>query len=1351
LALVLVMTVVLALAIVATPFVLSMILQERTGTVARYASQADFGAEGAKNYALWRLMLGVDPVERRYGTGVTASYYFDTAQEFDVRLDDIYLQRLKIADPKGAIWGLAVQDEQGKLNVRSAPLGALTTLAAAVTGRSNVQPLQFAQLSVPAAKDYVTLYSGRDASWVAPQKIRTPPGGGGGAGFTADNLFVLGPHSRVRVSKPGLKPFEAVVTANAVLGNVTPPPNFSTSPPIPAAYAEGIIEVEGRHPVNLNTARRETLIAVFEGLRWHNEPQSLIDRGAAVQLAQALAGRPIQRLDQFLLVLAGLPLRDEQRKVVAVNAVCPTTAWLEGSGTVPFCFKSYDVYTLEAFSSVNNPSGAEMAGRGFREVVSVSPPAPLVRSVESQLDFDLMLAAGSSLAGLIRGGRVSNYPFGSRMMSFPNMLIPPGLPPEPGQAYGPSDTALKSQQKPGPGGNEALVTLVPARDYRGGSDPQYERDLQGWLNNQPRDHFDGALEGKRLTNQAQTYPWPQIFTTEPPPSMNPGPGRMRPDVAGGGFEVWVRFNTVTNPIPIFDIREQDWSNRLSLRVENNELILTACDATVGTAVDLIDNGAAEVRMPFSPVTETWYHVGAYWKSNRYAQLALLVDGFAHPQQKFSHVSPEGNRVITKLTGAMSPTSTTIALQDDSFLPSNVTPLLVGDEIMVYDKAAGILVRGARGTTPVQHPAQATVSIFGYSSKIKNGQVVVPGGQYPPAVYDQGITLGGATLSYSFGQNPTATVAGDKQDPMTMQWYVDSSQNQIGVMTPNIMDFPDQGYITVNQEVIFYTGRSTGGLGGMPPGTAKFTGCVRGQHGTTAVQHNSGAPIRMWAVPVSSTNNYHDVTIIQAGDEWFGPVRKDPGRPFWISFLGPGGNPLPLLRGPVVMGHPQLAHTAGEPVNPTFLCANSDPRAGVVYNVGRYDRVTVTDASNFKEIQRVRNTGPPPPVFGQPPWSGMQVNVPGGQGQIVAFEGSVVRPYMPDDLHVRLLKFPSGELLALNWIQQVDPRFSIGPLDGTIDELKIYAAGDRPLSLRAEMTAGDNQVQLSQGGVAAQGGCVKVGDEYIGYGLAAGNALQQLKRGWLNSTAEVHDAGDRVFNLGFLQVSSLAADVAATDKEIQLNQRFVHRPDRTRRREHERGYVLLDNELVGYEWVNGTTLVLPARFDGVSGLHRGMFGTSPASHTAGQCLAYGIPYRYYDGYKPREFDNTMPYFQWSTKMEMARWGSLTWQQEIPQKDSNIVVHALVRVDGRGELWDPPGQTDQTLVWDFTMPGATNRIDRVGYLQDAGQLDVRFHFEYRPGSFDAAQPWNAHSWKRAPKIKELRVEYDRPTQTLYHEDR
>lgn len=1339
-ALVLVMTVVLALAIVATPFVLSMLLQERSGTLSRYESQADYGTEGAKNYALWRLMLSIDPVERRGGTGIFSSYYWDNAQEFDIRLDDIYLSKnAKVQDPKGAIWGLSVQDEQGKLNVKSAPPRAIDALKQMIDNR------------VVSLKDYLTLYSGRDSAWIFPQRIR---GMGnvlpaqqnviGPNGLYVDRPEVLGQNARVRLTKPGVKQaLETIVTANYILGQTQ---NGIETQASAAGFADGIIEVEGRHPVNLNTARRETLIAVFEGLRLYNVPNSQVGRGEAVQLANLFAGKDFRRLEQFFLALAQSGLNPQQIAAVGLNAVCPTAARLDGSGTVPFCFKSYDTYTVEALASVNNPAGAEVAGRGFREVVSVSPPNPLVRTVESQLDFDLMVMP-LAIAGDQRyyGG----YPFGSRICTFPNML-PFNLPvPSPsGTPMGPSDVTLKAQQKTGRGGNEALVQLFAARDDRGQS--ALEQQLQNWPNRDPRDHFFDSQDGKRLQGP-HTYPWGQVLTYNYDAQNPPPIDQQSPDIAGGGVEAWVRFDAVPNPLTIYDLREKDWENRLTLRVENGELILTVCDSGLGdpTPTESIDNGAAEIRQPFSPAADTWYHFGAYWKGTRLGQLALLVDGFSHPQQKFNHVNTEGNKVMTKLTSALTPNATSFSLQDDSWVPPYLTPLLIGDEIILYDKGSGTMFRGARGTTAVAHPSGATVSIWGYSSKVRAGTVTTDFGQIQVQMAYDRIPMGGATTQYNFGMNPQAQVAGDKQNPMTMQWYVDAAQNQIGVVTPNIMDFPDQGYLTIGQEVVFYTGRSTGGLGGMPPGTDKFTGCVRGQHGTSAAVHNSGAQIRLWSIAVTNTTNYPSPTIVQIDDEWFGPVWKDPTKPnFWISSVNTGA-PLPLRRGNPVFGSIPGAHSGGAKVIPTFLAKESDPSApGNRLNMGRNDWVTVLDAQNAKERQRVRNAGPPPnPPPGQPPTWGGNYNIQGG-GQIVAFESDVSRDYLADMLYTRVLKFPSGELLGLQWIAQANPNFSIGPFEGMLDEVKCFASRKNYLLEAQAVGTTDSSMTLNQGGgLAQQGGLVKIGDEYIGYASAGSGSLGGLKRGWLNSTAEVHDQGDPVFSLYWIPVSTLASDLTATDPNVALNQPLSGRP-----RRYTKGYVLIDSELLLFEWNggNGMNLGMPVRWDGTTGLYRGMFGTAAANHSANASLVYGIPFRYFDTYKAQEFDNSMSYFQWSTKMELANWRTFTWTQEIQPADPNVVVHCLVRIDGKGEFYDRPGLTDNVLLLEYIAP-ANHKINRTGYLNQAGQLDARFYVEYRPGSFDATQPWNALSWKRTPKIKEIQVEYDRPVQTLYHEDR
>src|SRR5262249_38049159 len=144
-------------------------------------------------------------------------------------------------------------------------------------------------------------------------------------GITVDNLFVLAPRSRVRVSKQGMRPVETRITGNALLGSSNQS-GFTTEQSV-AGYMDGVIEVEQRHPVNLNTAKRDTLVAMWEGLRLWNpktgsyDPSSLVDRQAAFNLATRFVGRDIQRLDQFLINLASTSLSGQQKVAVAMNAV----------------------------------------------------------------------------------------------------------------------------------------------------------------------------------------------------------------------------------------------------------------------------------------------------------------------------------------------------------------------------------------------------------------------------------------------------------------------------------------------------------------------------------------------------------------------------------------------------------------------------------------------------------------------------------------------------------------------------------------------------------------------------------------------------------------------------------------------------------------------------------------------------------------------------------------------------------------------------------------------------------------------------------------------------------------------
>jgi len=1342
LALILVMTVVMALAIIATPFVLSMILQERTGTTARYLSQADYGADGAKNYAIWRLMPSLDPLERRNPQGLSSSYTYDTDREFDIHLDEDPLKaKLKIADPKGSIWGITVQDEQGKLNTRTCNVNALQNLTRMVDGR------------VVNLKDYLTLYSSRDATWICPQRIRQQGfnKGNPGGGITVDNLHFLGPQSRVRVSKSGMRPMETKITGNSLLGGGGQD-GFSTEQSV-SGYVDGVIEVEQRHPVNLNTAKKETLIAMWEGLHLYQVPGSQVDRGSAMQLATRFVNREMPRLEQFLIQLASSSLNAQQKIAVALNAVCPNAAILDGTGTVPICFKSYDVYTLEAFASMNSPAGTEVAGRGYREVVSVSPPMTLRRYCESQYDFNQMYSQVQiALQNVNSKLAFSGYPYGNRILTYPrpwNQLC---------------DTTLKPQQGGPDSPNEAYIIGMPAEDNRGELlDTRYEQQLTGWTDPHNRNHYGTEMDGKK-SQGPETFDWQQFFALNNVPEDDLQPAQERPDTGSGGFEVWARWKDDPGSATIFDIKEAETTNRVSLRVENSELIMTVADATIRyTGTDpQISNGVAEIHWPqFKIQGDTWTHFAAYWKSNRYADIAMMVDGFSNAQAKFMHYdNPGGTKPMTKLGSALTTTSTTMTLVDTTLLPSSAetTPLLVGEEVILYNTGGGGVVRGARGTLAAAHPSQATVQMFGYSSKIRNGQVVAnyPGIGYSVTMQYDRIPKTSAQSPYKFGMNPMAILCGDKMDPVTMQYQIDATSTQIGFIptAPSVYtDFPDKGYIRIDDEIIYYDQRAPGLVpGSMPPSTHKFTSLLRGQFGSIVATHRSGAQIHMWSVAASDFTGFPSPTIIQVNDEWFGPIQKDPsGKPFWVGFMM-GTTPINFRRGNACFASIQQDHDASQPLLPTFLGQDVNTWPAHGHSMGPFDRVTLTDASNQKATAMIRRTSPFPPPPGQPAiWPGnFSIN---NATQVAALKDNATRDWIADDLHVRVLKFPSGELLSRAYLNTASPRVTIGPFaGGQLDELKGFAGTKGRLRLFGPAGVSDNTLQVTQTAIPylANGGLMKVGDELIGYGNWTQNGtsgtVTQAKRGWLNSNAELHDQGDAIFYIPWVPVAAMNGDVTADDKTIHLKQRMVGDPTR-----YKSGYVLLDNEMVLFQWNgdDGLTLSMPPRWDGSRGLYRGMFGTQEASHSATNCLAYGIPFRIWDTYKAREFDNSMVYFQWSTKLDLAHWNSYLWKSAMPKGEKNIVIHGMARIDGKGDFWDPPGLNDMTLLVDSVT--GNGKLNRIGHLNDAGQFDVRFYIEYKPGSFDAQNPRGAEAWKRAPKIQEIQVEYDRPIQTLHHEDR
>lgn len=166
-AILMVVLILAALVAIATPFALSMGLHERKARIFRDTVRARLAAEGAVAHAIAVLRRTEDYAEetRRWGPPWTTPDY-DTEEEFRVdfefadRGSSRARARLKKAgitfdDPRGAIWSVRVEDEQGKINILSAPPEVLGGLIASGTLSRDLTPGE-GRLLLDDASDFFT-------------------------------------------------------------------------------------------------------------------------------------------------------------------------------------------------------------------------------------------------------------------------------------------------------------------------------------------------------------------------------------------------------------------------------------------------------------------------------------------------------------------------------------------------------------------------------------------------------------------------------------------------------------------------------------------------------------------------------------------------------------------------------------------------------------------------------------------------------------------------------------------------------------------------------------------------------------------------------------------------------------------------------------------------------------------------------------------------------------------------------------------------------------------------------------------------------------------------------------------
>jgi hypothetical protein len=760
-------------------------------------------------------------------------------------------------------------------------------------------------------------------------------------------------------------------------------------------------------------------------------------------------------------------------------------------------------------------------------------------------------------------------------------------------------------------------------------------------------------------------------------------------------------------------------------------------------------------------------------------MILMVDGFMPAKSKWRHVTDEEVTMSTELTSPMprpdpAAPMTSVPLKDSSFLqkpadwPRDIpftVPIQVGDEVIEYDPNLGEGRRGARvadivyGPRFFDHPQDAKVTVFGYTSLFRNMGVTIlyqPPGFDPPGELQMRfgplVQTSGKT-SLRFGLPEQTTVVAEDTDPDGNMVLLPTT-NRIRYIIPDTimadnMDWPDQGYIKIDDEAIFYGAITREGAK-----AGYFEQCIRAAENSIAAIHQNGANIELWSIAVDTLDTrIMTPTIIQVKEEWFGPVTAPTTSPpaptqFWVGCLV-NGRAVSMNRGWAWLTEP-VRHEPGDLIIPVFAAREQDNTV-LRTNLGRQDPVTAVNAEYQKEphvicraitieelnqIKYMQNPqGPqPPPPPREVEFQGIQLATMFGQARNM---------YPVDERFSRIVKWPSGELIDQNWLAHNNPNAAYGPAKAKIDEVKNLASLKAPFMLNRMAPPEVPQLMVTNPQLLdpnLRSGIIVAGEEIIGFAQFNGvSEFMRCKRGWLGSTAQVHNEGDPIFILSFLPVAAIRdQQIASESRMVPISQILVGQG-------YTKGYLYVDGEVIGFEdvGINGNELDCLARFDG-TGLFRGMFGTMPGGHPT-HTMVFGLPFRYWDGYKVGQFDNRMPYFQVAHTTRNARWREARHFIEVGSNDPNLLPHAYLRIDGLGE-YTIPRLDDHNAVWHFIKQGSNPLEDYTSSRLENGQMEVRFFLEYKTGSF-----WPNHSWKRTMKINELRIDYDRDTKVLFHEDK
>ncbi len=458
------------------------------------------------------------------------------------------------------------------------------------------------------------------------------------------------------------------------------------------------------YPININTAPKEVLYANLVNLRLRTlyAPEATVIPEVALAVTERIVEeralplaidpetgnrqsgpfRCSEDYGRFLTLLEdGGVLSTQQRAALYFNAVNPHD-WSLAFGTAPWCYRTLDVYHLEARVAVNDLNGEQVATAIKREVAEIGSDGKTAWTLDSQDDFEQRLSMGSGAKWVATGPRgVTFRGFGGQMRdaSNPYAHIQPALRAPKGVFYGVYPSPERSEQD-----ERGEVFLEPARIEMRGA--------------QRANHFDSTLftEGWR-TDFGGMYELPvrKWLRAEDQKVVQPF-----------SLSFWFRPYSEAN-WTAFDVGMERFQNRFAIFVADGEqgqdLVFRACAAP-------LEQRGAEIHVPLERLSYqpgTWYHIHASCAGEDPSLMELFVDGVAvGDKHGLSHLVGGVNEDATEL------------LVERTAGTASVGALLVGSEVVEYDtrsaESFGNCVRGARGTTAKAWPEGTPVRELGYS-------------------------------------------------------------------------------------------------------------------------------------------------------------------------------------------------------------------------------------------------------------------------------------------------------------------------------------------------------------------------------------------------------------------------------------------------------------------------------------------------------------------------------------------------------------------------------------------------------------------------------------------------------------